>query len=172
MTNTQDLVLWSFPTRVVLGEGAAAQCANEAHQLGATRVLLVSDRGIEEAGVLDSVRNALDAAGLPHESALDVSSNPLEAEVLGAARAFDDFKADLVLGVGGGSVLDVAKLTSAVGEAGAYVEGIEVARHLMEHARRLGLETPISSTFVAVSEGRIGPDDAIQALMERHVGKE
>ena len=110
MTDTQNLVLWSFPTRVVLGEGAAAQCANEAHQLGATRVLLVSDRGVEQAGLLDAIRGALDAANLPHESALDISSNPLEAEVLGAARVFDEFKADLVLGVGGGSVLDVAKL--------------------------------------------------------------
>ncbi len=63
-------------------------------------------------------------------------------------------------------------LTSAIGEAGAYVEGIEVAGHLMEHARRLGLETPISSTFVAVSEGRMTSDDAIQELMERRVGKE
>lgn len=110
MTDGHNLVLWSFPTRVLSGEGAATQCANEARQLGGTRVLLVSDGGIEEAGLLDSIRAALDAGGLPHESALDISSNPLESEVLGAARMFDTFKADLVLGVGGGSVLDVAKL--------------------------------------------------------------
>lgn len=65
-----------------------------------------------------------------------------------------------------------AKLSSAVGAAGAYIEGIEVAAHMMEHARRLGLETPISSTFVALSEGRMSSDDAIQALMERRIGKE
>jgi len=65
-----------------------------------------------------------------------------------------------------------ADLTNAIGEAGAYVEGIEVASHMIEHARRLGLETPISSTFVALSEGRISREDAIEALMERHVGKE
>ncbi len=110
MTDTQSLMYWSFPTRVVFGEGAAAQCANEAHRLGAKRVLLVSDRGVEKTGLLDSIRGALDAAGLPNESALDISSNPLESEVLGAARVFDGFEADLVLGVGGGSVLDVAKL--------------------------------------------------------------
>jgi len=110
MTDPHTQVLWSFPTRVVLGEGSAAQCGSEAQQLGAKRVLLVSDRGVERAGLLDSVRTALEAAGLPYESALDVSSNPLESEVLGAARVFDGFKADLVLGVGGGSVLDVAKL--------------------------------------------------------------
>ena len=110
MTDTQSLVFWSFPTRVVFGEGAAAQCGSEAQRLGAKRVLLVSDRGVEETGLLDSIRGTLDAAGLPNESALDISSNPLESEVLGAAREFDRFEADLVLGVGGGSVLDVAKL--------------------------------------------------------------
>lgn len=105
-----DLVLWSFPTRIVAGEGASAMCAREALQLGATRVLLVSDRGIESAGLLEPIREALDAGGLPHASALEISSNPLEAEVLDAASIFVDFGADLVLGVGGGSVLDVAKL--------------------------------------------------------------
>ncbi|MGB8330456.1 MAG: iron-containing alcohol dehydrogenase [Polyangiales bacterium] len=110
MTDTQNLVVWSFPTRIVLGEGAAAQCANEARRLGASRVLLVSDRGVEKAGLLAPIRDALDAAGLPHESALEISSNPLETEVLGAARVFESFRADILLGVGGGSVLDVAKL--------------------------------------------------------------
>ena len=110
MTDTPNLVSWSFPTRVVVGEGAVTQCGNEAQRLGAERVLLVSDRGVENAGLLESVRASLDAAGLPHESTLEISSNPLETEVLGAARVFDDFEANLVLGVGGGSVLDVAKL--------------------------------------------------------------
>lgn len=110
MTSTANFVLWSFPTRVVLGEGAAAQCAIEARQRGAKRVLLISDRGVERAGLLDAIRHALDAAGLAHESVLDISSNPLESEVLAAAQAFQRFQADLVLGVGGGSVMDVAKL--------------------------------------------------------------
>ena len=104
MTDVQNFVLWSFPTRVVLGEDAAAQCATEAHQLGAKRVLLISDRGVDRAGLLDPIRSALDAAGLAHQSVLDVSSNPLESEVMAAASAFENFGADLVLGVGGGSV--------------------------------------------------------------------
>ena len=65
-----------------------------------------------------------------------------------------------------------SNLETAIGELGAYVEGFEVAKHLLEHARRNGLETPISSTFVAMSEGRMSPNDAIQALMERRVGTE
>ena len=110
MTDSSNLVLWSFPTRVVSGEGAAVQCANEARQLGGTRVLVVSDRGIEAAGLLEPIRKVLDDGGLSHTSVLEISSNPREAEVLAAARAFQEFGADVVLAVGGGSVLDVAKL--------------------------------------------------------------
>ena len=60
----------------------------------------------------------------------------------------------------------------AVAEVGAYVEGVDVARHLMDHAQRHGLETPISSAFAAVAEGRMSSEDAIQSLMERDVGRE
>lgn len=110
MTDTQNLVLWSFPTRVVYGEGASGQCGVETVRLGGHRALLVADEGIEAAGLLRPIRSALDAAGVAHTSILDVSSNPLESEVLSAARVYDTFKADIVIGVGGGSVLDVAKL--------------------------------------------------------------
>lgn len=110
MTETRNLVLWSFPTRIVFGEGAATQCGVEAHELAGKRALLVADEGIEAAGLLAPVRGALDAAGIAHETVLDISSNPLESEVLSAARAYDAFKADIIVGVGGGSVLDVAKL--------------------------------------------------------------
>ncbi|MGD8318790.1 MAG: NAD(P)-binding domain-containing protein [Myxococcales bacterium] len=72
----------------------------------------------------------------------------------------------------GRAVAQGADLSMAVRELGAYVEGIEVARHMIEHARRLGLQTPISSTFMAVVEGGMSSEDAIQALMERRVGKE
>jgi len=110
MTGDSNLALWSFPTRVLSGEGAATQCATEALQLGATRVLLVSDRGVDAAGLLAPIRRALDDASLPYATSLEISSNPLESQVLATAHAFKDFGADLVLGVGGGSVLDVAKL--------------------------------------------------------------
>ncbi len=65
-----------------------------------------------------------------------------------------------------------SEVAEALTEAGAYVEGFEVARHLMEHAERLGMETPIAATFHAVSTGKMNHDDAARVLMERRVGKE
>ncbi len=63
-------------------------------------------------------------------------------------------------------------LVKAIAEGGEYVEGVEVAQHLLEYANRLGLETPISSVFVEVSNGRMTPDQAIRALMERRAHQE
>jgi len=85
------------------------------------------------------------------------------------AAVAGDQRPELLLGR---ALAQGAKLRNAFGEAGAYIEGVEVAGHLIEHARRLGLETPISSTFVALSEGRMSSHDAIHALMARRVGKE
>ena len=68
MTDPKNLSFWSFPTRVVVGEGAAATCAQEAQLLGGERVLLVSDATIEETGLLERVRAALATAGLPRST--------------------------------------------------------------------------------------------------------
>lgn len=65
-----------------------------------------------------------------------------------------------------------SSIAKALAEAGAYIEGVEVARHLIEHAHRLGLDTPISSVFAEVSSGRMNRDDALRTLMERRVGRE
>ena len=85
-----------------------------------------------------------------------------------AAVAGDERAESLV----GRAMAQGVDLAHAIAEGGAYVEGVEVAQHLMEHANRLGLETPISSVFVEVSNGRMTPDAAIRALMERQAHEE
>ena len=102
--------IWSFPTRVIFGQGAAQELGSEAKRLGAKHALLVSDPGVAGAGILDGIGESLQAAGLGVTRYTDVSGNPLEAEVLGATDAYRDSGADLIVGVGGGSALDVAKL--------------------------------------------------------------
>ena len=121
-------------------------------------IAVLATRGMVEVSRIGQTLGAKESTFMGHAGLGDLI----------AAVAGDD-RPELRLGR---ALAQGVKLTSAVGEAGAYVEGIEVARHLMEHARRLGLPTPISSTFVAVTEGRMNSDDAMAALMERHVGKE
>lgn len=103
-------VVWSFPTRVVFGEGSVASIGTEAQRFQAKHALIVTDEGVLSAGLITPIAEALDAVGVAHGVFSSISSNPLEAEVLSAADAFTKQGADLVIGVGGGSPLDVAKL--------------------------------------------------------------
>ncbi|MFK7987658.1 MAG: iron-containing alcohol dehydrogenase [Sandaracinaceae bacterium] len=102
--------VWSFPTRVVFGEGTASETGSEARRLGAKSALIVTDRGVADAGLADEVARALEKAGVVSATFADVTTNPTEAEVHAATQAFKDHKADVVVAVGGGAPLDVAKL--------------------------------------------------------------
>ncbi|NNE20658.1 MAG: NAD(P)-binding domain-containing protein [Myxococcales bacterium] len=130
----------------------------------------------DEVGVGPSTLAVLATRGMVEVSRIGQTLGAEESTFMGLAGL-----GDLIAAVAGDERPEIrlgralakgATLSSAVGEAGAYIEGIEVAAQMMEHARRLDLETPISSTFVALSQGRISSDDAIQALMERRVGRE
>jgi 4-hydroxybutyrate dehydrogenase len=102
--------VWSFPTRILYGEGAVAEIGPEARKLGARSALIVTDRGVRQAGLVDEVSRALEKANVVPHVFEDVSTNPTEAEVRAATEAFIETKSDLVVGVGGGAPLDVAKL--------------------------------------------------------------
>ena len=130
----------------------------------------------KEVGVGPSTLAVLATRGMVEVSRIGQTLGAEESTFMGLAGL-----GDLIAAVAGDERPEIrlgramakgATLSNAVGEAGAYIEGIEVAAQMMEHARRLGLETPISSTFVALSQGRMSSNDAIQALMGRRVGRE
>lgn len=103
-------VVWSFPTRIVFGEHAAADVGAEGARHGATKALIVTDPGVVDAGLADDVEKSLRRAKVDFEVFADISSNPKADEARAAADAFTKADADLVVAIGGGSVLDVAKL--------------------------------------------------------------
>lgn len=102
--------VWSFPTRILFGEGTVAETGAEARRLGARSALIVTDAGVRAAGLVDEVTRSLEKAGVVSVITDAVSTNPTEAEVHAAAEAFTEAKADIVIGLGGGAPLDVAKL--------------------------------------------------------------
>jgi 4-hydroxybutyrate dehydrogenase len=103
--------VWSFPTRILFGEGVAAEAlAAEVKSLGGSKVLFVTDEGVRGAGIIDPLAEALGSAGIESEVFDQISSNPLESEVLAATDAYRKAEADIVVAVGGGSPLDVGKI--------------------------------------------------------------
>lgn len=102
--------IWSFPTRIVFGNGEAGRVGEEARAAQMSRVLLVTDPGVVAAGLVQGVRAALEAAGLSPAVFDGVDANPTEANIEAGARAFAEHRADGIVALGGGSPLDAAKL--------------------------------------------------------------
>ena len=104
-----SVTAWSFPTRILYGNGAVRELGKLAKGLGDT-ALIVTDQGVVKAGVIDKVRAALDAAGVKHATFDGVHGNPYESDVDEGVAAYKKANAKLVIAVGGGSPLDVGKL--------------------------------------------------------------
>lgn len=102
------MALITYVTRVQFDFGALALLAEELALVGIRRPLAVTDRGIVAAGLWDRVRAAL-PADLPVALFADTPPNPTEAAVRAAAEAYRAHGADGLIGLGGGSPLDLAK---------------------------------------------------------------
>jgi alcohol dehydrogenase class IV len=97
-----------FLNRVHFAAGALAELAAELALAGIARPLVVTDRGVIAAGLLDRL-----CAALPPGMAVAVFDatppNPTEAAVRAATSAYHGHGADGLIGLGGGSPLDLAK---------------------------------------------------------------
>lgn len=100
--------------QIVSEAGAAARLAEMGHRVleDVTRVLVVSDQGVRGAGLLDAPVAALERAGLSVAVFDDATADPPESMVLAAAERARRFGAEAIIGLGGGSSLDTAKLVA------------------------------------------------------------
>jgi alcohol dehydrogenase len=94
---------------VVYGVGALARLGEVARELGGTRVLLVTDPGLRQAGHPGRALEALGGAGLEVFTFDEVEENPTGRHVEAAAAFARPLGIDLLVGLGGGSAMDCAK---------------------------------------------------------------
>jgi alcohol dehydrogenase len=100
------------PPRIVIGDGCAPQCAEFLAQRGVQRVLLVSSTPV--LPTLTAVLEALTQAGVAVVRSPSIDREPTREmfeQVLATARREH---LEAVLGMGGGSAMDVAKLVAAL----------------------------------------------------------
>jgi len=93
----------------VFGPGSLARLGEVARELGGTRVLLVTDPGLEAAGHPQRAVAAVKEAGLEAFVFDGVKENPTEREVAAGVVFARTHKIDLIAAVGGGSSMDCAK---------------------------------------------------------------
>src|SRR5512136_603995 len=100
---------FSIPTRIISGEGAAGEAGRELAAMGARKVLVVSDRGLVRAGLVQPLCGNLEQEGLGHAAFTDVEANPSVATVEACLAAYRTHGCDGLLAIGGGSPMDTAK---------------------------------------------------------------
>lgn len=105
---------FSFATtaQILCESGSAARLGELCRERGAQRVLIVTDPGITRLSMLDGVLPGFAAAGVAVEVFDQVLADPPEGVVLEAADQARWMAAQLVIGFGGGSSMDVAKLVA------------------------------------------------------------
>ncbi|XXK59773.1 iron-containing alcohol dehydrogenase [Porticoccaceae bacterium nBUS_09] len=106
--------LFSAVPDVLVGPEASKQLGDLAVSMGITRALIVTDRGIIQFGLLDSAINSLNASKVEYELYADVVADPPESVVMDAVTEGQAFNCDGVIGFGGGSSMDVAKLLAVL----------------------------------------------------------
>jgi len=106
-----DLAAFDYQprTRLIFGAGTLSRVGELARDLGAKRVLVVTDPGIAKAGYPARAIALLEEAGLVAQLFADVHENPTTIDVDHCVQAAREFGADLLVGLGGGSSMDTAK---------------------------------------------------------------
>ena len=98
----------------VIACGCATQASGYAKSLGASRLAIIADKILLQLDMLSPLTKALDEQQIAYCIFSDIAPEPHTADLDAAGRAARDFGADAVLGIGGGSSLDTAKVTACM----------------------------------------------------------
>jgi alcohol dehydrogenase class IV len=115
---------FQVPSNILFESGASKKVADLAAEFGAQRILLVTDRGVRDAGLTKAAEDALKAAGRDLVLFEDVVADPPSGVIERAVSLCREERIDLVLSIGGGSALDTAKLVAYLAKSGDRLDDI------------------------------------------------
>jgi alcohol dehydrogenase class IV len=107
---------WTFHSagQLIFGRNATQQLGDIAARLGARRILLVTDPILVKAGLVESVHVPFSESGVVVEVFSGGEPEPSTRAADQAIALGREFRPDAVLGLGGGSNMDLAKITATV----------------------------------------------------------
>lgn len=103
------ITLFRTTPRIVMGPGAIGQIGDEIREMKAKKVLLVTDKGIVEAGLIKPALESLEKSEINHAVFDGVEPDPRYEIAADCVSMIRHEKVDLVIGFGGGSAIDIAK---------------------------------------------------------------
>jgi len=120
---------WNLETLMVVGAGQFSRLGEVVKPHGKRAVLVTGQHAARKHGWIDAAKASLKKAGVECFVYEGVQSNPRTVQVDAAAKVARDNRCDVVIGLGGGSVMDASKLVAAVALSGRkaadYLQGCE-----------------------------------------------
>lgn len=110
---------------IIFGRGSLSQLGESLVRIGVSKVFLVSDDGVINAGWVDQAVHYLHAAGLEAEIFSALSTNPKDFEVIEGVVRYQQSGCDGIVAVGGGSPTDVAKAIATLATNGGVLQDYE-----------------------------------------------
>lgn len=98
-----------LPTKIIFGSGSLSLLGSEVKKIGRRAILVTGSTSMRKTGVLDKVTNNLMARGVSVSVFDKIEANPRVSTVDEGSKLARQEKADLIIGLGGGSVMDAAK---------------------------------------------------------------
>lgn len=110
---------------IIFGCGSLSQIGESARRLGASKVFVVSDAGVINAGWVDKALHYLHAVGLKTQVFSSLTTNPKDVEVNEGTVQYLASGCDSIVAVGGGSPTDVAKAVATLVTNGGQTRDYE-----------------------------------------------
>ncbi len=104
-----DNFRYFVPTEVVFGKDVEEETGAVAKKYGSRALLVYGKGSVIKSGLLDKVKKSLVEAGLEYKDFGGAKPNPTVAHAEAGVKEALDFKADIIVAVGGGSAIDTAK---------------------------------------------------------------
>ena len=126
------------PTKIIFGQPASEGLRGELPAVRGQRILLVSDPILAELPWVHTIQAALVDAGHVVTLFSDVSSNPSSKEVNEGLQMAQDERVRAIVALGGGSVIDLAKVIAMLlANGGSYADYFDNRRSIERRSRFL-----------------------------------
>ena len=113
----RDNMLWfRVPEKVYFKYGSLPIALGELKGLGKKRVFIVTDKVLHGLGYVDKITKILDKDGIAHKTFTDVQPDPTLQAARRGVEEIKSFEPDVIIGLGGGSAMDAAKIMQVLYE--------------------------------------------------------
>lgn len=121
-TTDGNIFTFYLPTRIIHGPGSVNETGNQFKALGATKALVVTDKGVNGAGLVEGVLQSLQKSKIPYVVFDEVEEDPGGATVAKGAKLAVKEKCNGIVVIGGGSPICAARGMGVVVTNGGAIE--------------------------------------------------